>query len=315
MDPKEIKTVRSAVESLEHRELEKSFWQEERPRIPWIVIGSVVFAVGVNCFLRPLHLYSGGFMGFSQLITTLLSRFAGIRLGKVDLAGIIYYLLNIPGLIIASKLMRKRFLIKSVLCVTLITVLLTVVPIPDNPVLDEIVANAILAGIMAGAGVGLILRAGSCDGGMDLIGMIVVQKNGHFSVGKVNIMANAVLYFICLLLFDVPTVIYSLIYSVFCSLISDRVHTQNINVRILIVTKLEDTQPLEIRLMGGMSRGLTRMHATGSFTGEKESVLITVISKYEVPQLLAIVQEYDPAAFLMMDEGVRVEGNFLKKLT
>ena len=63
MDPKEIKTVRSAVESLEHRELEKSFWQEERPRIPWIVIGSVVFAVGrtvptedgeVGCFFEMI---------------------------------------------------------------------------------------------------------------------------------------------------------------------------------------------------------------------------------------------------------------------
>ena len=315
MESKQAASVRREVESLEHRELEKSFWEEERTRLPWIVVGAVIMAVGINCFLRPLHLYSGGFMGFSQLITTLLDRFAGIRFRRFDLAGIIYYLMNIPGLIIASKMMRKRFVVKSLLSISLVTALLTLIPIPDQPVLEEVIANILLAGIMAGAGVGLILRAGSCDGGMDLVGMILVQKNGHLSVGKINIMANMVLYFICLLLFDIPTVIYSLIYSVFSSIMCDRVHTQNINMRVLIVTKLKDTQPMEIAVMGGMSRGITRMKAEGSFTGEAETVLMTVISKYEVSQLLSIIQEYDPSAFLMMDEGVRVEGHFLKKLT
>ena len=289
--------------------------RQEGMRIVGILLGVLVYAAGVNLFLRPLHLYSGGIMGFCQLFDTILRDYLHLPLGNLDVAGVAYYLLNLPGLIVAFFLMRRRFVVKSLLTVSAITVMLTVIPIPKEPILDEMIANCLVSGLMAGAGVGLVLRMGSCDGGMDLIGMILIQTKGRFSVGKVNIAANCVLYGICLVLFDVPTVIYSLIYSVVCSLLCDRVHTQNINVQALIVTKMQDIEPLEIEIMGQMNRGLTCWNAYGGYTGQEKTILMTVISKYEIAQLRSIVHQFDPDAFVMMDEGVSVDGYFIKKLT
>ena len=277
-----------------------------------VAVGVGIYSVGTNMFLRPLHLYSGGFMGFAQLISTLLRDRLGLQI--MDISGIIYYLMNIPFLIYAFVSVRKRFAVKTVITVSLITVFLTLVPIPEKPILDEVIANCLIAGILAGFGVGISLRMGACDGGMDLVGMILIQKKGHYSVGRLNIMANTILYGICLLLFDVPTVIYSLIYSVINSLTCDHVHTQNINVQALIITKLEDVSPLEIEIMGQMSRGLTRWEAKGSYTGENAVILMAVISKYETAQLKSIVHSIDPHAFVMIDEGVSVDGHFLKKI-
>ena len=228
-----MSTVKQRVRKLEKQIDEQPFWQEEKLRMPMIVLGAVIYAIGVNLFLRPLHLYSGGFMGFAQLITTML-RSAGVYSGKMDLAGVIFYLMNVPGLIFACRTMRKRFVVKTLLSVTLMTVLLTVFPIPDKPILEETIANCLVAGILGGTGIGLILRAGSSDGGMDLISMILIQKKGHFSVGSVSIATNAVRYCICLFVFDVPTAIYSLINSVISSSTCDRVHTQNINVQAIV---------------------------------------------------------------------------------
>ena len=253
-------------------------------------------------------------MGFAQLITTML-RSAGVYSGKMDLAGVIFYLMNVPGLIFAFRTMRKRFVVKTLLSVTLMTVLLTVFPIPDKPILEETIANCLVAGILGGTGIGLILRAGSSDGGMDLISMILIQKKGHFSVGTVSIATNAVLYGICLFVFDVPTAIYSLINSVISSSTCDRVHTQNINVQATVVTKLEDTEPMEVAIMGSMGRGLTKLEASGRFTGENESLFLIVISKYEIGKLLSVIRTYDPGAFIILNENIRVEGHFVKKLT
>ena len=306
----------SIMEEVKQREekAEASFgWGLEARRMAGIVVGVAIYSVGMNLFLQPLHLYSGGFMGFSQLFNTLLHD--GLHLRVRDLSGIFYYLLNIPFLIMAFRTMRRRFVVKSLITISLITLSLTLVPIPDSPVLEETIANCLIAGIMAGAGVGIMLRMGACDGGMDLIGMILIQKNGHFSVGKVNVAANIILYGICLLLFNIPTVIYSLIYSVICSSTCDRVHVQNITSQALIITKLKDTRPLEIEIMGRMHRGLTRWEAFGSYTGEDVTVLMAVISKYEVHQLKAIIHEVDPHAFVMISEGISVEGRFLKKIT
>ncbi len=310
----ERSNIKQKVKRLEKESGSRSLWETERYRIPMILCGALIYSFGVNLFLRPLHLYSGGFMGFAQLITNLL-RSSGLYHSKMDLAGFIYYLMNIPGLIIAYKTMRRRFLYKSVLSVSLITVLLTLVPIPKAPILDETIANCLVAGIMGGAGVGMILRSGSSDGGMDLIGMILIQLKGHYSVGMVNIAANAVLYTICLILFDVPTAIYSLIYSVISSTTCDKVHTQNINVEVLLVTKLEDTEPLEVAIMGSTGRGMTKMSATGSYSGQGETVFLIVLSKYEVQEFLNVAREYDPSAFIIYDENIQVEGHFTKKLT
>ena len=307
-------SIMQAVNERERKNMEDPGLKQEGYRALGIALGVLIFTSGVNLFLRPLHLYSGGFMGFSQLANTILRDYLGLNLGR-DISGIIYYLLNLPGLIAAFCFMRRRFVVKSILTVSFITLMLTLIPIPETPILDELIANCLVAGIMAGVGVGLILRMGSCDGGMDLIGMILIQTKGRFSVGRVNIAANCVLYGLCMLLFDVPTVIYSLIYSVICSLICDHVHTQNINVQVMIVTKMQDTAPMEIEIMGQMYRGLTRWNAYGSYTGEQETILMTVISKYEIAQLRTIVHKFDPHAFVMLDEGVGVDGYFLKKIT
>ena len=309
-----MNSVKQEVRKLERENEEQPFWEEEKLRLPLILLGAVIYSVGVNCFLRPLHLYSGGIMGFSQLITTLMKN-AGILSTKIDFAGILNYLLNLPGLILALRVMRKRFAVKTILSLSLTTLLLTLIPIPDTPVLTETIANILVAGILAGIGAGLILRAGASGGGMDLIGMIVVQKMGHFSVGSVNVSANILLYGICHIIFDVPTAIYSLINSVIQSTACDRVHTQNINVEVTLITKLKDTEPLEIAIMGSTGRGLTRMAGSGCYSNEEESVFIMVISKYEISKLLGVIREYDPAAFILLDENIRVEGHFIRKLT
>ena len=40
-----------------------------------IVGGSILYALGMNLFLTPLHLFSGGGVGLAQLITLFLEQF------------------------------------------------------------------------------------------------------------------------------------------------------------------------------------------------------------------------------------------------
>ena len=288
--------------------------KKESLKVPVIILGALIYSVGMNLFLRPLHLYSGGLMGFAQLIQDLMTR-TGVNLHNFNISGVLYYILNAPGLIIAAKKMRRRFILKTLLAVTAVTVLLSIIPIPNSPIMEDSLTNTIMAGLICGAGVGIMLWTGACDGGMSIIGMILINIRGKGSVGHINIATNAVLYTIMLFLFDVPTVIYSLIYSVFCSIAADKIHTQNIFTQVTIITKLEDTKPMEVEVMGRLHRGMTEIHAKGIFTGEPVRIFIIYLSKYEVGRLKAIVKSYDERAFIVEDEGVRIDGNFLKKIT
>jgi uncharacterized membrane-anchored protein YitT (DUF2179 family) len=298
----------------EEKKIEKEpYLKTEAGKFPIILLGALIYAIGVNIFLKPLHLYSGGFMGFAQLIETVIKEILKIHV-PFNLSGIFYYLFNIPGLIIAWKNVRKRFVVKSLLAVTAITVLVSAIPIPDVPVLHDTLSNAMISGIICGAGIGMILLMGACDGGMTLVSMLILQLKGTGSVGRLGLYVNIVLYSICLFLFDIPTVIYSLIYSVFNSMITDRIHTQNINVQMLIITKLENTKPLEVAIMS-TDRGITKWPVTGAFTDEFAMALMVIVSKYEVGRIRYIVRQYDPRAFISVTEGVRIEGNYKRKLT
>ncbi|MDO4333286.1 MAG: YitT family protein [Eubacteriales bacterium] len=276
--------------------------------------GALVYSAGVNLFIVPAGLYSGGMMGAAQVIRTLLVNYLHLPLHNFDIAGLIYYAVNIPVMLLAMKDIGKQFFAKTVICVTATTVFLSVIPVPSAPLLpDDILANSVIGAIACGFGMGVALRNGGSLGGMDIVGMLLIKWKQNISVGRVNLIANAVLYGICLFLFDVSTVIYSLIYAAVSSASVDRVHSQNINVQVQIITKKDDRE-LEGEIFRELNRGITRLDSTGAYTNEKSNMLFILISKYEVARLKQIVLKYDPQAFIVMNEGVTVVGHYLKKL-
>lgn len=297
---------------MEH--MPKDVMKEQGKRMVLAVCGAAIYAFGVNLFVVPAALYSGGLMGASQVIRTLLVRFFDLSLEGFDIAGLIYYAVNIPILFLAMKNISKQFFIKTIICVTMQTVFLSLIPIPAQPLLpNDVLASSVIGGLICGYGMGLALRMGGSLGGTDIIGMLLIKWKKDISVGRVSLAVNAVLYTVCLFLFDVSTVIYSLIYAAVSSLAVDHGHSQNINVQVQIITK-RDNRELEQEIFQKMNRGITRLDSTGAYTNEKSNILFILISKYEVAQLRQIVLKYDPQAFIVMNEGVTVVGHYLKKL-
>lgn len=278
------------------------------------IAGVLLYAIGMNLFIVPLGLYSGGLMGFCQLIRTLLVRYFGLSFGGVDIAGIIYYMLNVPLLIIAYRSISKRFFVKTIVCVTAMTIFLSVIPIPPSPIMeDDVLASCLIGGIICGAGIGIPLRMGCSGGGMDILGLALIKQKKNMSVGRLNLFVNAALYGICMFLFDIPTVIYSLIYASVNSMAVDRLHSQNINVEVKVVTN-EKNEEMEKDIMSHLVRGVTRWGAKGAYTEEDKQVLYILLSKYELAHLKYIIRKHDPHAFIVANEGVNISGNFLKKL-
>jgi len=277
------------------------------------IVGCLLYAAGINLFVVPLGLYTGGLMGICQLIRTIIVQFTGINFGSIDIAGIIYYAFNVPLFIMARKVMGKIYFFKTIVCVSAVTIFLMIVPIPTTMLVDDTLAMCLIGGIICGAGIGITLRMGACDGGMDIVGVLLIRKNNNISVGKVNLFINALLYFVCLFMFNVSTVIYCLIYASVSSISVDKMHTQNINVEVNIITRA-DSKALERAVFSELGRGITKWKSVGAYTGDMSDVLYILVNKYEVNHLKRIVHKFDPHAFIVVNEGVQVDGNFLKRL-
>lgn len=290
--------------------MKKEFLYEGK-RALGAIFGAFLYAAGINLFIVPAGFYTGGVMGICQVIRTLLGNGLGLEFGSIDIAGVIYYIFNIPIFIIAFTKLGRKLFVKTVIAVTAMSAFMAVVP--AVPIVDDVMAACVVGGIVSGAGVGIILRMGATGGGMDVIGVLLTIWRRDFSVGKVNLLVNLVLYGSCIFLFDVKIAVYSIIYAAVYSVAMDRVHTQNINVEVNVITKI-DTTALEREVFDELGRGITKWTTMGAYTYEKSHILYIMLSKYEVNRLKTIIHKYDPNAFIVVNEGVRVDGNFLKKL-
>ena len=292
-------------------------WKLERKdmfRLLIAVGGMLIYSVGVNTFIVPADLYSGGVMGISQILRTLLIRYTDFSMGGTDIAGIINFVLNIPLFFLAYFSIGRGFFIRTVVCIFSQTVFLTLIPIPAVPIVEDTITASLIGGILAGAGIGIALRGGGSSGGADIIGMFITKHRQDFSVGRLNLCINLCVYLACGLLFDIKVVIYCVIYSAICSLMLDRTHTQNISTEVFIFTK-KDPQEVMAYILKDLIRGATYWEAKGGYTNQETNIIFTVVSKHELTALKHKLRQIDPAAFLVSKENVAVEGKFEKHLS
>lgn len=282
-------------------------------RIVAAVVGELIAAAALNLFIVPLHLYTGGAMGVCQLIRTLLQTHMGLDFGPYDIAGILYFLANIPILLIGYKDLGRGLVVKTIICTVSYSLFYSIIPIPSAPIVDDYLTACLLGGILTGIGSGIVLTCGCSSGGLDVIGLCLSKRGSSFTVGKFSLTFNVFLYTACLILFSPEVAIYSVIYNFFTSMVLDRMHQQNVNVMAMIFTHA-DEHILGQFIIDNLGRGVTYWNGTGAYTGKGVHVLCVSLSKYEIEELLHAVRTIDPQAFLTVQEGVRIYGNFRKKL-
>lgn len=280
-------------------------------RCAGILGGSLIYSLGINLFIVPAGLYSGGVMGFAQLLRTFFLRLTGLEL-TVDIAGLINYAINLVLLCVAWKKLDRRLVFRTLLCVTGTTIFLSVIPRTDILAGDKL-AECLIGGMLCGCGVGLILWMGGTAGGMDIVGMMMLKRGSHTSIGHVNLVWNLALYAACAVAFDLSTAIYSILYSFISTTAMDKLHMQNINVEVTVVTKVLSPE-MEQEILVDLHRGITRYEGIGEYTGQPVHIFYILVNKYEISRLRAIVCRYDPHAFIVAKDGAVVYGNYKRKI-
>lgn len=65
-----------------------------------------------------------------------------------------------------------------------------------------------------------------------------------------------------------------------------------------------------------MRRGITIIHeAEGAYRHDRQTVLLTIVTRFELPSLEAAMKESDPNAFVSISDNVKILGRFTKKIT
>lgn len=188
---------------------------------------------------------------------------------------------------------------------------MSLIPIPANPPLDNVLTASILGGLIAGYGAGITLRAGGSGGGTDIIGLLCTKRWPGFSVGRLALLISAVVFTYSLIRYDLNIVVYSAIFTVFYAVTIDRTHYQNIKIQVMILTRKLDVARF---VTDNLHRGATYWRGTSPYTGEDTYVCMSVLSKYEAGSLRRSIHTLDPAAFIILNERTDVSGNFEQRV-
>ena len=137
-------------------------------RLVLAVLGELIAAAALNLFIVPLSLYTGGLMGLCQLIRTLLQAQLGLELGEYDIAGILYFLLNVPLLIVGYRNLGRGLAVRTIICTVSYSFFYSIIPIPSQPIVDDYLTACLLGGILTGIGSGIVLTCGGSGGGLDV---------------------------------------------------------------------------------------------------------------------------------------------------
>ena len=111
------------------------------------ILGIFISSLAINLFIVPNNLYTGGILGLSQLIRTMIVSMFNINI-NFDISSIIYYLINVPLFLIAYRRISKTFFIRTLFAVTINSIFLMLIPIPSEPLIKDLLANILIGGFL-----------------------------------------------------------------------------------------------------------------------------------------------------------------------
>ena len=274
------------------------------------ILGLILFCLGINLFVEPNHLYSGGILGLAQLINRFIN---DITNTNIYLTGTIYLIINIPLLIAAYKLISKSFCSRTIFTVAVQTILLNIIPIPEKPLVNDLLTNVLIGGTLVGIGIAHILSSTGSTGGTDIIGIILTNKYKKFSVGRFALAFNAVIFGISGLLYGISIMIYSILYSIIENISIDKLHDQNVSTCVTLFTKNKPTEICKF-IKNDLDRGATCWEGRGIYDNSKTYVTYIVLSRYELHKLEKYIEVTKQDVFLIKNDYVGIDGDFKKRL-
>mgnify|MGYP001061783913 FL=1 len=265
------------------------------------VVGSALLqAFVIQAFIRPSNLLSSGFTGVAILIEKIVSLY-----GKTFSTSLGMLVLNIPVAILCSRSISMRFTFYSLFQVSLDSFFLKVCQF--QPFFDDIMLNVIFGGFLYGMAAVIALRGNASTGGTDFIALYVSNKTGR-SIWEYVFAGNVVILCIFGTMFGWLYAGYSILFQFISTKTISAFHHRYDRVTLQITTA--NAEELIKAYIENYRHGISCIDAIGGYSHKKMYLLHTVVSSYEVSDIVMLLREKDPHVIINMLKTENFFGTF-----
>lgn len=267
-----------------------------------VVASALLQTYVIQAFITPAGLLSGGFTGVAILIDRVTSLFGfniSTSLGMI--------ILNIPVAWACSRSISRRFTFFSVLQVILASTFLKLFHFP--PIFDDRILNVIYGGVLYGFAIVLALRGNASTGGTDFIALYVSNKTGN-SIWTYVFVGNVVLLCIFGAIFGWDYAGYSILFQFVGTKVVSTFHHRYERVTLQITTA--KGPQLASEYVKVFHHGISCVDAVGGYSKKNMYLLHTVVSSYEVPDIMRLIHEVDGHVIVNMFKTQQFYGTFYR---
>lgn len=268
----------------------------------FIILGSLIGAIGVNMFLIHAKLLSGGVTGLALIFQYLF---------KIQ-AGYVIIILNIPLFILSIIKLDKKFTIFSLIgTLAFSSSLILTEPISNILNINDSLLFCLYGGVVSGIGSGLVFAHRGSTGGLDIISMLFKRKYTNFNIGRISFYINLVIVSISAFIFGLPSALYTLIAMYITSFVIDNiVKGLNQSKAVFIITKKEEI--ISELIMVKLNRGVTYLYGEGAYNKDSKKILYCVVTLSQLPELKNLVTSIDEKAFISISDTSEIHGKGFK---
>ncbi len=268
-----------------------------------VLASAFLQAFTMQVFLDPAQILSSGFTGVAVLIDRIAALFGGhfpTSLGMI--------VLNIPVAIFCYRHIGKKFVFFSLLQVFFASTILRVAHF--QPIFDDVFLNICFGGFLYGMAIVIALKGNASTAGTDFIALYVSNKCGK-SIWQFIFLFNCLMLCIFGALFGWLYAGYSIVFQFLTTKTIETFDNRYKRVTLQITTQ----QPEKIidTYMKEYKHGMSVLNGYGAYGKNQLSLLHTVVSTYEVNDIVTLMREADARVIINVLQTETFYGGFYQK--
>lgn len=262
------------------------------------IFGTMITGFAIGAFLTPNKVVGGGASG----ISTILYHTFGIQ------PGLSFFLINIVFLLLGLTVLGKKFILKTLLGITLLSLFTQIFSF--FPIYTEnLILTTVFGGILYGFGIGMSFAAGASTGGTDIIGRIIQTKVPYMPIGKMLLIVDGIIIIISFFVFrDIELILFGVL-TLFVSSYSIDLIISKLNVSNIAFVITDKGKEISEKLVSTSPRGVTLIDVKGVYTGSEKQMLFCALKESESEAFQKKILEIDETAFIVFSMSQRIKGN------
>lgn len=260
--------------------------------------GAFIYAVGVNCFVSPNDISSGGATGLAILANHLW----GFPIGSAMFA------VNIPLFIISLFVFGWNFIVKTLFSTFMTSLFIDLGTLFMPQYEGDKILAALFGGAIMGIGLGIIFTRGSTSGGTDIMGKLLKKAFPHISMGRLVMISDLCVVLLAGVVYkNIESILYATIVFLVSSKSIDLVLYGSDSGKMMMIIS-DNAEKIAKAITSETPRGVSILPCQGAYTGTAKHMLLSVVRPQEVPKIRKIVKRFDEKPFIIISDASEILG-------